>query len=94
MPIYFIYLFIYCHLYSAFSIVQCSNAVYYLTLCDNCDGISETYEVLTRSPLFLSKNDHIIRYYVIYQIAMIILVGWIDNSCSRIRKLGKALMYI
>ena len=27
---YFIYLFIYCHLYSAFSIVQCSNALYRL----------------------------------------------------------------
>ena len=26
----FIYLFIYCHLYSAFSIVQCSNALYRL----------------------------------------------------------------
>ena len=26
----FIYLFIYCHLYSAFSIVQCSNALYML----------------------------------------------------------------
>ena len=26
----FTYLFIYCHLYSAFSIVQCSNALYRL----------------------------------------------------------------
>ena len=26
----FIYLFIYCHLYSVFSIVQCSNALYRL----------------------------------------------------------------
>ena len=29
-PSEFIYLFIYCHLYSAFSIVQCSNALYRL----------------------------------------------------------------